>query len=80
MAHRLASEYTNWRNKAVYLYDYVLTFSDEVDQLWMSERSGTAALFCTLRYPPLVNVVLQILLLLPWKSWQTSHVSNVASL
>lgn len=57
----------------MYLYDYVLTFTDEVDQLWMSGRSGTAALFCTLRYPPLVNVVLQILLLLPWPSWQTSH-------
>ena len=41
----------------VLLYDYCLTFIQEIELFWMSAWTGAAVLFFMNRYIPLVSVV-----------------------
>ncbi|TDL16089.1 hypothetical protein BD410DRAFT_795721 [Rickenella mellea] len=43
---------------ALVLYDYVLTFSTEISEIWNSKFSGAQALFILSRYPNMVFMVL----------------------
>ncbi|KZT03572.1 uncharacterized protein LAESUDRAFT_337767 [Laetiporus sulphureus 93-53] len=62
-----------YASAALCSYDYLLTFSEEVQYIWKSKFSFTTVLFCGFRYPVLLNTVFLILGLPSWRSWQNDY-------
>lgn len=55
---------------ALYCYDYVLTFSQEVRCIWQRRFSGASLLFVLNRYAVLVNRLLRLIQLVSWSGFK----------
>ncbi|KAH9922458.1 uncharacterized protein B0H18DRAFT_879372, partial [Fomitopsis serialis] len=54
---------------ALCCYDWMLTFGHEVDLIWKSKQSPVTILFYGIRYPALLNTVIEMLSRISWRSW-----------
>ena len=60
----------------MWCFDYLLTLDREIRYFWCSSWSLNKALFFGYRYPPLLYILINILAIPPWPSWQDYHVSR----
>ncbi|TFY58320.1 hypothetical protein EVJ58_g6490 [Rhodofomes roseus] len=61
-------------------YDWCLTLGREIDLIWKSEQSLVTILFYGLRYPAVLNTVIELLSRITWRSWQSNARFAVALL
>ncbi|GJE93317.1 hypothetical protein PsYK624_094760 [Phanerochaete sordida] len=54
----------------LYLYDYILTFSQEVGCVWNRKFTGASLLFIINRYVVLANRLVRLIQLVSWSGWK----------
>lgn len=68
------------RAVALCCYDWFLTLDREVESIWKTEQSLVTILFYGIRYPAILNTVIELLTRISWPSWQSNFVSFTFSM
>ncbi|KAI0729821.1 hypothetical protein C8Q72DRAFT_883918 [Fomitopsis betulina] len=61
-----------WSATTLCCYDWFLTLDREVESIWKTEQSLVTILFYGIRYPAILNTVIELLTRISWPSWQSN--------
>lgn len=62
---------------ALFCYDYLLTFAQEVKCIWSRKLTGASLLYVLNRYAVLLNRLVRLIQLISWKGFTEAEADHV---